>query len=54
MGIARGRDYTLSSSEMDESEDMDDVREDVRRWRGACRLLDGAARAQREGAGEVE
>lgn len=44
-----------SSSEMDESEDMDDVRDDARRWREAAgRVLGGDAGAQRAAAGEVE
>ena len=45
--------YT-SSSEMDDSEDMDDVREEARRWREGARLFGGDAGVQRALEGEVE
>jgi hypothetical protein len=49
------RKYAYSSSEMDESEDMDDVRDDASSCRDGRPLLGGdGGRAQRDAEGEVE
>lgn len=51
--IAAGGTQTLSS-EMDERDDMDDVRDDARKWRESGRVLGGGAETHRETDGEVE